>query len=307
MSLITCCPACGTMFKVVPDQLKISEGWVRCGHCAEVFDASAHLQGGASFPEPGGQQILVESSDTSPLDTAPAGIESEHEARHDVDQSARPLAPLRPGLAGRQADLGAVRDAGEGPRSVSRWPAAEPPALPEPELHDLSFVRQARRKAFWGRPLVRASMLLLLLALGALLTLQVALHDRDRLAATHPDWRPGLEMLCERLNCKIGPLRQIESVVIDSSSFSKLRNDTYRLSFTLKNQAPTPVAMPAVELTVTDTQDQPLVRRVLLPSELGVGAAVIAAASEASASLALGVAISGPARVAGYRLLAFYP
>jgi predicted Zn finger-like uncharacterized protein len=47
MSLITRCPACGTMFKVVPDQLRISEGWVRCGHCAEVFDASAHLQADA--------------------------------------------------------------------------------------------------------------------------------------------------------------------------------------------------------------------------------------------------------------------
>jgi predicted Zn finger-like uncharacterized protein len=45
MSLITRCPACGTMFKVVPDQLRISEGWVRCGHCAEVFDATAYLQG----------------------------------------------------------------------------------------------------------------------------------------------------------------------------------------------------------------------------------------------------------------------
>ena len=44
MSLITRCPACGTMFKVVPDQLRISEGWVRCGHCAEIFDAAAHLQ-----------------------------------------------------------------------------------------------------------------------------------------------------------------------------------------------------------------------------------------------------------------------
>ena len=47
MSLITRCPACGTMFKVVPDQLRISEGWVRCGHCADVFDATAHLQGDA--------------------------------------------------------------------------------------------------------------------------------------------------------------------------------------------------------------------------------------------------------------------
>ena len=44
MSLITRCPACGTMFNVVTDQLKVSQGWVRCGHCAEVFDASLHMQ-----------------------------------------------------------------------------------------------------------------------------------------------------------------------------------------------------------------------------------------------------------------------
>ncbi|GAB3492980.1 hypothetical protein GCM10027399_12290 [Curvibacter fontanus] len=44
MSLITRCPACRTMFKVVPDQLRISEGWVRCGKCEEIFDASAHMQ-----------------------------------------------------------------------------------------------------------------------------------------------------------------------------------------------------------------------------------------------------------------------
>ncbi len=44
MSFITRCPACGTAFKVVSDQLKISEGWVRCGHCAEIFDATLDLQ-----------------------------------------------------------------------------------------------------------------------------------------------------------------------------------------------------------------------------------------------------------------------
>ncbi|HEY3047594.1 MAG TPA: zinc-ribbon domain-containing protein, partial [Polaromonas sp.] len=52
MSLITRCPACGTMFKVVTDQLKVSQGWVRCGQCAEVFDASMNLLPGetASLP-----------------------------------------------------------------------------------------------------------------------------------------------------------------------------------------------------------------------------------------------------------------
>ncbi len=39
MSLATRCTACGTVFRVVQDQLKVSEGWVRCGRCKEVFNA----------------------------------------------------------------------------------------------------------------------------------------------------------------------------------------------------------------------------------------------------------------------------
>ena len=44
MSFVTRCPACATHFKVVSDQLKISDGWVRCGHCSDVFDATIHLE-----------------------------------------------------------------------------------------------------------------------------------------------------------------------------------------------------------------------------------------------------------------------
>ncbi|MEJ5897980.1 zinc-ribbon and DUF3426 domain-containing protein [Aquabacterium sp. G14] len=39
MSLATRCIHCGTIFKIVEDQLKVSEGWVRCGRCHEVFNA----------------------------------------------------------------------------------------------------------------------------------------------------------------------------------------------------------------------------------------------------------------------------
>src|SRR5690349_257851 len=39
MSLATRCPACHTVFRVVQDQLRVSEGWVRCGQCQEVFNA----------------------------------------------------------------------------------------------------------------------------------------------------------------------------------------------------------------------------------------------------------------------------
>lgn len=39
MSLATRCIHCGTIFKIVEDQLKVSQGWVRCGRCHEVFNA----------------------------------------------------------------------------------------------------------------------------------------------------------------------------------------------------------------------------------------------------------------------------
>lgn len=39
MSLATRCPACHTVFRIVQDQLRVSEGWVRCGQCQEVFNA----------------------------------------------------------------------------------------------------------------------------------------------------------------------------------------------------------------------------------------------------------------------------
>src|SRR6218665_2677988 len=44
MSQITRCPNCATAFKVVADQLRIAQGWVCCGQCKQVFDASAYLQ-----------------------------------------------------------------------------------------------------------------------------------------------------------------------------------------------------------------------------------------------------------------------
>lgn len=43
MSMATRCTACGTVFRVVQEQLKASEGWVRCGRCKEVFNALESL------------------------------------------------------------------------------------------------------------------------------------------------------------------------------------------------------------------------------------------------------------------------
>jgi predicted Zn finger-like uncharacterized protein len=320
MSLITCCPACGTMFKVVPDQLRISEGWVRCGHCAEVFDASAYLQGEEVPAAPPRAAETALRRETVEVQTGPEsegfassvhteipeseGLASEAPDSALLEATAQALVehPLDRPFELRRDDSLRAEDERELP-----VPTAVPPE-PEPALEDLSFVQQARRKEFWHRPTVRAALILLLIAMGALLVAQVAYEDRDHLAAAKPALRPWLVKLCEPLRCAIHPPRQIDAIAIDSSSFNKLRTDAYRLNVTLKNQAATEVAMPALELTLTDAQDQALVRRVVMPDELGGNARAIPAASEWSGSLALAVAASeASGRIAGYRLLAFYP
>jgi predicted Zn finger-like uncharacterized protein len=312
MSLITCCPACGTMFRVVPDQLKISEGWVRCGHCAEVFDATVHMMGEAvQDGEPPGRpfeadtqpaDVPMGAAETAPMPVGPRAAEPDSELQDS---------PLDQPFVFRRSDMGDSDDlpSVSPPLAVSQPPQSLPPDYEgEEALHDVSFIRYARRQAFWRRRSVRAGLALALLVLGALLALQIAVHDRDRLAMTEPGLQPMLQRLCEVLGCRIEPPRQIETLAIEASSFNKLRSDAYRLNFTLKNNAGTPVAVPSMELTLTDSQDQPVLRRVLAPPELGASAPVIAAGGEWSTSIALAVNGAGQSsRIAGYRLLAFYP
>jgi hypothetical protein len=177
----------------------------------------------------------------------------------------------------------------------------------EPDLDSVSFVRKARRRAMWRRPMVRLLLLVVVVVLAAALTLQYAMQERDRLAATQPQLRPLLQLLCGQLRCEVQPARQIDAIVIDSSSFNRLRTDAYRLSFTLRNQAAMPVAMPSLELTLTDSQDQPVIRSVLAPRDLGA-ASVIPAAGESSSAVTVSVVPGGGSnRIAGYRVLAFYP
>jgi hypothetical protein len=137
--------------------------------------------------------------------------------------------------------------------------------------------------------------------------LQVGYDQRDRLAALQPQLKPALARMCDVLQCRIGPPRMIEAITIENSGFNRVRNDTYRLSFTVRNTARVQVATPSMELTVTDTQDQPIARRVLTPADLGARDAVIPPAGEWAGSIGVVVTSPDASRVAGYRLLAFYP
>ena len=66
MALMTACPACNTRFKVVPDQLRLHHGLVRCGACDHVFDANNRLE---SLVEPVDSQAVNSTIESSTIES----------------------------------------------------------------------------------------------------------------------------------------------------------------------------------------------------------------------------------------------
>jgi hypothetical protein len=248
------------------------------------------------------------SADQGVASPSEEGLADEVAAQTSLATAAEAVAPLPsvefPPLSGDSAWKDSARAAETLP--PSGFAEDEDEAAPEAAAaDDVSFVKAARRRAFWRKPLVRATLALVWLALLALLAGQVAVYERNRLAAMEPRLRPVLQALCQPLECVLAPQRQISDVVIDSSSFNKARGDSYVLALTMKSRATLALETPAVELTLTDAQDQPVLRRVLLPSEMAAPVE-LPAGGEWNASVSV-LVTTGGARVAGYRLLAFYP
>jgi predicted Zn finger-like uncharacterized protein len=290
MSLATRCPACGTVFRVVPDQLKVSDGWVRCGRCTEVFDAGQRLfdleQGEAAAPSarPVPVQPADEPAADAALAAAPAGT------------AAAPPAPAAP-ADDRPADALTT--------TASVADAAEPTPAAAAETPTPGFVRRADSAARWRQPRLRAALAGLSLLLVLLLAGQMALHYRDHLAAASPAARPLLQAACSLLGCRVEPPRRIEALHVDSSGLLRVQDSAlYRLSLVVQNKAATPVRMPAIDLALTDAQGQTMARRVLVAAEMGQSGDSLAGASEAALQATLDL---GERQVAGYTVELFYP
>lgn len=305
------------MFKVVPDQLRVSDGWVRCGQCDEVFDANVHMQSGIQISEDPAPIRKTVWGVSLPEEPHGAGLPGVPEAVFDdaiEDQSIITPPPdvAEPEFESALADCAVTSDSEIvhplEPRQEDGTEADVQEINWEPDLPQLSFMQAPFAPSVWNKPLVRAGLATLCVFLGAVLLLQVLIQERDRIAAIEPGTKAFLVSLCAVWGCEISPLRQIDSVVIDSSSFVKVRADIYRLNFTLKNTAKIDVATPSLELSLTDMKDQPAIRRVIVASDVAPQQALIGPDAEFSASLPISVKLPGDTeRISGYRLLAFYP
>jgi predicted Zn finger-like uncharacterized protein len=332
MSLATRCTSCGTIFRIVEDQLRVSDGWVRCGRCAEIFDARELLfdierDAPPPWPAPfAPQPVAVEPlpPPPPPPPPPPAPIpppppaplpEPEPEPAFEQPWMAPPGPEPRidalptgwPAEVTRQEPRWVDVDrstavpphAAEPPAPMTAEPAAAPPGAVMPE-----FMRRAESSARWNQPRMRLAFALLSLLLGVLLILQVTLHFRDAIAALHPPLRGSMQALCSAFGCDVKPWRRIDALSIDSTSLNPVGSSGYKLNLSLRNKTAVDVAAPWVELSLTDSNGTPFARRVFEPLALSPTLSQVNADSEQALSLSFST--SGQ-RVSGYSVNIFYP
>jgi len=235
---ITYCPTCATSFKVTPDQLRLANGWVRCGRCTCVFEALANLT------------PPVALSDTASLAAMLAELD------------------LSPALSATAVSFDS--------------PAASP---------------ERSHRGVW----IFLSVILLLLLMGQ--ALWVGRHVVFAQGAEEPALRPILSALCA---CEVTWPREPEAVLIESSSFTENPQGGYTVQLRLKNTQHHPVAMPALELSLIDLQDQVLVRRVFTAKELS-GKDHVQALRDVRSTLNFDLDDKVSKRITGFRAIVFYP
>ena len=330
MSLATRCTACGTIFRVVQDQLKVSEGWVRCGRCNDVFNAMEGLfdldrdsppewaeaaadagdAGTAALPGGLEQPVLSGTSAEVVYEQLFSARSDPHADAHAHAPTAKPVdARDRNEFADAQFNTDLLLDAAApeyGAATAEQSTLADAPTEAPADAPAPDFVTRAERAHRWQRPRTRwglsAAALLLLAALGA----QAMHHFRDTLAARWPQTRPVVMAWCDWLGCRIELPRRVEDITVESTSLthSVAGSDAFKLSVTLRNRGSAPVALPSVDLSLTDAGGQLVARRALAPGDFSVASLGLEAGADATLQLMLS---AGSRRVTGYSVEVSYP
>lgn len=346
--MLTRCPSCATHFRVTPEQLKARSGRVRCGECQNVFNAldslieEPVLVVAPPVPQPahaeeiqereGASAPSVDRLDENAVPPAPTFSEAEPgsilpetpAAREEPAREREPMAaepttgetlavPERepePEPLPAMASVEPVADetiaaplAEAATAAAAAGAAGEAPAPPASEGWDSFLPEPPPPPRRW--PWVAGS----LVALVALV-LQAALAFRVELAVLQPESRPVLEFLCEFAACEVGLPAKVGLVGIEASDLHPDSEHKGRLALaaTLKNRAPFAQQFPHLELTLTDTADQAIARKVLAPADYLPAATAIAGGMKPNADIMIALGIdSGGMAASGYRLYLFYP
>ncbi len=144
------------------------------------------------------------------------------------------------------------------------------------------FLRAGQRRPGSGFSVVFGGGSLLL---AVLLLAQLAVAFRVDLATRWPPLRPSLVRLCEVFDCVVGwPARAELLAVVGTELQAIPGTDVLELTAVVRNRANFKVALPAIEVTLTDTGNRALARKVFAPVDY------LASAGEPSSRIDEGLA-----------------
>lgn len=268
MTHITNCPNCLTQFVVTDEQLSQYNGKVRCGQCLHVFDATKELV-----------DLEVANEEVS---------------------------------IGYQPTPDELMEALEYKSIASEIHASE-----AQEVVHRAFLQDSQtsyfgndEKAETGKktlPVWLFGLLVFTLVIAAIS--QSVYFFRTEIALYYPNIKPYLAMACEKIACSVDLPKKIEFIIIDDSDMQEDADyaGLIHLSSTLINQAGFTQAYPNVELTLTDIEDKPKLRRIFKPIEYLPEQTDIAAGLAAGAEVKVKLALTATGEaVAGYRISVSY-
>ncbi|MGH6609259.1 MAG: DUF3426 domain-containing protein [Burkholderiaceae bacterium] len=123
------------------------------------------------------------------------------------------------------------------------------------------------------------------LLLILLLITQLAVIFRTELLARVPQARDALVALCDVFGCTVGWPTQVDQLAVIGSELQAIAGtDALELTAVIRNRATFRQALPALEVTLTDSRNRPIARKVFTPADY------LAAAGEPSTRIEDGLA-----------------
>lgn len=327
MNFITSCPACQTQFFLTKDHLKAYRGKVQCGHCSHIFNAKNRLAEvsddnqniaaytAAEYTKDSGADTDFINAPDSDIDIATVKLTAR---TNDVDEK-----PIRDVLnvvldkVPSLSDFSVQNDSNDNLQLANHdtenqittstaevdldIDAVRAPILIEDLTANPKFQLTKPKRNIW---LIIAVLLLIVVAL-----LQSIYFLRSTIAAHYPQFKPYLEQACVQLQCKINLPQYLNLLTIDDSDMQESEDYLGVINFSslLINNAVHAQAFPNIELTLTDIDDKPVLRKLVRPQEylstninMQTG---IAAREEIRIHLVINVQNLS---VAGYRVLLTY-
>jgi predicted Zn finger-like uncharacterized protein len=308
MNYITSCPACETQFLLTTEHIKAHRGKVQCGHCEHIFNAKNRLtevsddirsasEYNASLATSPQNAVSPASSEDKPINEVLNGVLESVPNLQDLTTHVEANIDSGDPFIGEQTHI----EIEDNYSYQDETPIVIDDLASDAKLESNAFVKKKTKLNIWLVPL---SLLLITMAV-----LQAVYYFRSKIAAEYPQFKPYLVQACAALQCEIQLPANLALFTIDDSDMqeSEDHQNVIKFSSSLINNANYTQAYPNIELTLTDTDDQAVLRRHINPSEYLAANTDIAAGMAGKAELRVKLAISvADISVAGYRVQLLY-